>query len=101
MGDVVLAADGVRSTGRTIVLGYEDKPKSSGYAVYRAWFEVGRLKDDPELNFVFQNPDEIITVSEPPPLVSFFVLLLSVVEEMFLQLTFRSGLVSRISCFVT
>ena len=28
--DVVLAADGVRSKARTIVLGYEDKPKSSG-----------------------------------------------------------------------
>lgn len=63
VADVVLAADGVRSTGRTVVLGYEDKPKSSGYAVYRAWFEVGRLKDDPDLAFVFENPDEIVTVS--------------------------------------
>jgi salicylate hydroxylase len=29
------------------VLGYEDKPKSSGYAVYRAFFPGERLKDDP------------------------------------------------------
>ncbi|TKA80884.1 hypothetical protein B0A49_00835 [Cryomyces minteri] len=36
-GDVVLAADGVRSKARTTALGFEDKPKSSGYAVYRAW----------------------------------------------------------------
>ncbi|KAI1266910.1 hypothetical protein F5Y18DRAFT_351959 [Xylariaceae sp. FL1019] len=36
--DVVVAADGVRSRARKIVLGYEDKPKSSGYAVWRAWF---------------------------------------------------------------
>ncbi|KAF9640937.1 putative salicylate hydroxylase protein [Lasiodiplodia theobromae] len=36
--DAVLAADGVRSTARTIVLGQEDKPKSSGYAIWRAWF---------------------------------------------------------------
>ena len=28
--DVVLAADGVRSKARTIVLGFEDKPKASG-----------------------------------------------------------------------
>ena len=28
--DVILAADGVRSKARKIVLGYEDKPKSSG-----------------------------------------------------------------------
>lgn len=30
IGDVVIAADGVRSKARKIVLGYEDKPKSSG-----------------------------------------------------------------------
>lgn len=36
--DIVIAAEGVRSRGRKIVLGFDDKPKSSGYAVYRAWF---------------------------------------------------------------
>lgn len=36
-GDVVLGADGVRSKARALVLGYDDKPKPSGYAVYRAW----------------------------------------------------------------
>ena len=36
--DVVIAAEGVRSRGRKIVLGFDDKPKSSGYAVYRSWF---------------------------------------------------------------
>ena len=36
--DIVIAAEGVRSRGRKIVLGFEDRPKSSGYAVYRAWF---------------------------------------------------------------
>ncbi|PSN73825.1 FAD/NAD(P)-binding domain-containing protein [Corynespora cassiicola Philippines] len=36
--DVVIAAEGVRSRGRKIVLGFDDKPKSSGYAVYRAWY---------------------------------------------------------------
>lgn len=40
MGDAVLAAEGVRSRGRKLVLGLEEdeQPKSSGYAVYRAWF---------------------------------------------------------------
>jgi 2-polyprenyl-6-methoxyphenol hydroxylase-like FAD-dependent oxidoreductase len=38
-GDLV-GADGVRSKARTLVLGYHDKPKSSGYAVYRAWFDA-------------------------------------------------------------
>lgn len=37
--DVVIGADGVRSRARELVLGYVDKPKSSEYAVFRAWFE--------------------------------------------------------------
>ncbi|KAI1340256.1 FAD/NAD(P)-binding domain-containing protein [Xylariaceae sp. FL0016] len=45
--DVVLAADGVRSKARKIVLGYEDKPKSSGYAVWRAWFSNEEMLADP------------------------------------------------------
>ncbi|KAF2453982.1 salicylate hydroxylase [Lineolata rhizophorae] len=45
--DVVLAADGVRSTARTIVLGFEDKPKSSGYAVFRAWMMSDELAKNP------------------------------------------------------
>ena len=44
---VVLAGDGVRSLARTIVLGFEDKPKSSGYAVYRAWMSTDGLKQNP------------------------------------------------------
>ncbi|KAF2660296.1 salicylate hydroxylase [Lophiostoma macrostomum CBS 122681] len=45
--DAVLAADGVRSLARTIVLGFEDKPKSSGYAVYRSWMGTEKLKENP------------------------------------------------------
>lgn len=42
--DVVVAAEGVRSRGRKIVLGFDDKPKSSGYAVYRSWFSGDAIK---------------------------------------------------------
>jgi 2-polyprenyl-6-methoxyphenol hydroxylase-like FAD-dependent oxidoreductase len=42
-GDVVLGADGVRSKARELVLGYDDKPKPSGYAVYRAWMNSDQL----------------------------------------------------------
>ncbi|KAF8989689.1 monooxygenase [Cyathus striatus] len=38
--DLVVGADGVRSKARKIVLGYDDRPKSSGYAIYRAWFDA-------------------------------------------------------------
>ncbi|KAH8809011.1 putative monooxygenase [Xylogone sp. PMI_703] len=57
-GDVVIAADGVRSKGRTIVLGYEDKPKSSGYAVYRAWFPSDELATDPDTAWLVNNGDK-------------------------------------------
>ncbi|KAK8042931.1 hypothetical protein PG994_013414 [Apiospora phragmitis] len=56
-GDVVLAADGVRSKARKIVLGYEDKPKSSGYAVWRAWFTNEDMLADPETAQFCNNGD--------------------------------------------
>lgn len=40
VADVVVGADGVRSKARELVLGYEDRPKSSGYAVWRAWYVI-------------------------------------------------------------
>lgn len=46
--DVVIGADGVRSKARELVLGYVDKPKSSGYAVFRAWFTNEEMIKDPE-----------------------------------------------------
>ncbi|KAH6623737.1 hypothetical protein F5144DRAFT_584139 [Chaetomium tenue] len=41
--DVVLAAEGVRSRGRRLVLGFEDRPQPSGYAVFRTWFGAEEL----------------------------------------------------------
>lgn len=43
VGDVVFGADGVKSKARQLVLGYDDKPKPSGYAVYRAWMSSEEL----------------------------------------------------------
>jgi 2-polyprenyl-6-methoxyphenol hydroxylase-like FAD-dependent oxidoreductase len=48
MGDLVIGCDGVRSRARELVLGYFEKPHSSGYAVFRAWFPGGEdFVDDP------------------------------------------------------
>ncbi|KAL1888902.1 hypothetical protein Sste5346_009286 [Sporothrix stenoceras] len=55
--DVVIAAEGVRSRGRKIVLGSEDNPKSSGYAVYRAWFPATDLAKNPQTKHLVQNGD--------------------------------------------
>ncbi|KAF2709907.1 FAD/NAD(P)-binding domain-containing protein [Pleomassaria siparia CBS 279.74] len=56
-GDIVIGSDGVRSKARTLVLGYEDKPKSSGYAVFRAWFSNKDMMADPETKQFCENGD--------------------------------------------
>ncbi|KAL7622834.1 hypothetical protein AAE478_006513 [Parahypoxylon ruwenzoriense] len=56
--DVVIAAEGVRSKGRKIVLGFEDKPKASGYAVYRSWFSADEIAKDPDTKFFTENGDK-------------------------------------------
>lgn len=69
-GDVVIGSDGVRSKARALVLGYEDKPKSSGYAVWRAWFSNKDMIADPETKHFCENGDTFngwIGTSEPPP----------------------------------
>lgn len=38
---------GIKSLARELVLGFEDKPKSSAYACFRAYFKGAYLKDDP------------------------------------------------------
>jgi hypothetical protein len=38
---------GVKSKARESVLGYHDAPKSSGYAIFRAWFDAGDIRRDP------------------------------------------------------
>jgi len=55
--DVVIGADGVRSKARELVLGYVDKPKSSGYAVWRAWFPNEDMIKDPRTKEFCENGD--------------------------------------------
>lgn len=47
-GDMVIAADGVRSKARSFVLGVEDRPRKSGFAVFRSWFDLDLLKQKPQ-----------------------------------------------------
>ncbi|KXT15569.1 hypothetical protein AC579_9953 [Pseudocercospora musae] len=55
--DVVIGSDGVRSKARELVLGYYDKPKSSGYAVFRAWFTNEKMMADAETRRFCENGD--------------------------------------------
>jgi 2-polyprenyl-6-methoxyphenol hydroxylase-like FAD-dependent oxidoreductase len=43
--DIVVGADGINSRCRVLVTGSEDKAESSGYAVFRAWFNLDEVKD--------------------------------------------------------
>ncbi|GAB7357031.1 hypothetical protein MBLNU459_g7856t1 [Dothideomycetes sp. NU459] len=45
--DLVVGADGIKSRARELVLGFADKPKSSGYSCYRAYFPSEHLREDP------------------------------------------------------
>lgn len=45
--DVLIAADGVHSKTRKHVTGMGDRPKKSGFAVYRSWFPLDALAKDP------------------------------------------------------
>ena len=65
VADVVLAAEGVRSRGRKIVLGYEDRPKPSGYAVYRAWFPADDIARDPDLRWLVTGGDKHVAWLAP------------------------------------
>jgi 2-polyprenyl-6-methoxyphenol hydroxylase-like FAD-dependent oxidoreductase len=47
----------VRSIARELVLGYVDKPKSSGYAVWRTWFPNTDMIKDPRTKHFCENGD--------------------------------------------
>lgn len=58
LGDVVLACDGPRSLAREKVLGQPDNKVNSGYAIYRAWYDLtDEHRKIPQIAR-FCNPDE-------------------------------------------
>jgi salicylate hydroxylase len=55
-GDLVVGADGLRSTVRTVVAGREDKPEPTGDAAYRAMIPAEVVLADPDLRDLIENP---------------------------------------------
>ncbi|KAJ5889153.1 hypothetical protein N7504_009963 [Penicillium tannophilum] len=56
-GDLVIAADGIKSVARKIVLGGEDMAfRKPGFAAYRATVDVERMRNDPELSWILERP---------------------------------------------
>jgi len=52
VADVVIVADGVHSKSRAYVTGAVEKPQASGFAVYRSWFSMDMLRDEPLLRHI-------------------------------------------------
>ncbi|KAH7119951.1 hypothetical protein B0J11DRAFT_590980 [Dendryphion nanum] len=58
-GDLVVAADGIKSAARKIVLRGEDQPpQKAGFAAYRAMVDTGRMKDDPDISWLLDHPGQ-------------------------------------------
>lgn len=56
-GDLVIAADGVRSVARGVVLGGVDQPaERTGFAAYRAVVETELMRGDRELEWLLERP---------------------------------------------
>lgn len=53
VADAVLCCDGVHSKARPFVIGVDEKPYPTGYAVYRAWYSADLAKGNPDLDFMF------------------------------------------------
>jgi salicylate hydroxylase len=55
--DIVVAADGVKSVARPIVLGGDDKPaERTGFAAYRAVVKTECMRDDPDTAWLLERP---------------------------------------------
>ena len=58
--DLIVAADGIKSLARHLVLGARDDPVSSGYACFRAYFEPSpEMRADPALNAFLGDQDSV------------------------------------------
>lgn len=55
--DLIIGADGVKSTIREVVVGGPDKPNSTGDAAYRAVISTEHMVNDPDLKPLVDEPE--------------------------------------------
>ncbi|PVH76698.1 FAD/NAD(P)-binding domain-containing protein [Cadophora sp. DSE1049] len=60
--DFVIAADGVHSNARTVVTKNSEKPQKSGFAVYRSWFQLERLRGNPKTEWIAASDSDLLLV---------------------------------------
>ncbi|KAJ9400685.1 hypothetical protein DTO282F9_2253 [Paecilomyces variotii] len=64
-GDLVVAADGIKSVARAAVLGGADRPPAlTGFAAYRATVDAAKIKADPEIAWLLERPALNIWIGE-------------------------------------
>ncbi|KFZ11099.1 hypothetical protein V501_04900 [Pseudogymnoascus sp. VKM F-4519 (FW-2642)] len=63
--DLIVAADGVKSAARKLVLEGEDKPpQPTGFAAYRATVDVEKMRSDPAISWLLEKPSLNIWIGE-------------------------------------
>jgi 2-polyprenyl-6-methoxyphenol hydroxylase-like FAD-dependent oxidoreductase len=62
VADFVVVADGVHSKSRGYVTGITDKPQASGFAVYRSWFSMDEIRDEPLLQEIVNSKTDLFQV---------------------------------------
>ncbi|KAI9170555.1 FAD binding domain-containing protein [Paramyrothecium foliicola] len=56
-GDLIVAADGIKSVARSYVSrGHKSQPTPTGYAAYRATVDVRKMKQIPEVSWLLEKP---------------------------------------------
>jgi salicylate hydroxylase len=57
--DLIVAADGIKSEARKVVLGGQDQPpQQCGFAAYRAMVDAGLMRADPEISWLLDVPGQ-------------------------------------------
>lgn len=57
--DLVIAADGIHSSARKVVLGgFDERPREAGFAAYRAVVDVELMRQDPEVAWLVDSPGQ-------------------------------------------
>lgn len=60
--DLVIAADSVHTKARVFITGSTQKAQKSGFAVYRSWFSLDRLRDHPLTNPIATSPKDLFKI---------------------------------------
>ncbi|KFY25049.1 hypothetical protein V491_01919 [Pseudogymnoascus sp. VKM F-3775] len=73
-GDLIVAADGIKSAARKLVLEGEDKPpQQTGFAAYRATVDVEKMKTDPDISWLLEKPSLNIWIGEDRHVMSYTI----------------------------